>query len=223
MMAMVAPPPDSKTGVHELGSDGPGLPGAPALPAGRGGWGDSWGNRPGVPERRYYTGMLVLMAGVTMLFAAFTSAYIVRKGISDDWLPTAIPTLVWVNTAVLLASSLTVERARRLYGDTAAVARWWLATTILGVVFLLGQVVVWQQLAGAGIYLRTNPSSAFFYILTGAHGVHLLGGVAALVYWSRRLLQDRPPTRTVLNVTSIFWHFLDGLWVYLLLFILLWR
>ena len=78
-------------------------------------------------------------------------------------------------------------------------------------------------MAGAGIYLRTNPSSAFIYILTGAHAVHLLGGVAALVYWSRRLLQDRPPTRTVLNVTAIYWHFLDGLWVYLLLFILFWR
>jgi cytochrome c oxidase subunit 3 len=167
--------------------------------------------------------MLVLMAAVTMLFAAFTSAYIVRKGISDDWLATAFPPLVWVNTLVLLASSLTMERARRLYGETAALAKWWLATTSLGVIFLLGQLVVWQQLAGAGIYLRTNPSSAFFYILTGAHGVHLLGGVAALAYFSRRLLQDRPPTRTVLNVTAIYWHFLDGLWVYLLLFIFLWR
>ena len=222
-MAIVAPPPTPKTGVRELDSEGPVLPGAPALPTGPGGWGDSWGGRPGVPERRYYTGMLVLMAGVTMLFAAFTSAYIVRKGISDDWRPTAFPALVWVNTLVLLASSLTLERARRLYGQTTALAKWWLATTGLGVIFLLGQLVIWQQLAGAGIYLRTNPSSAFIYILTGAHGVHLLGGVAALVYWSRRLLQDRPPTRTVLNVMAIYWHFLDGLWVYLLLFILFWR
>lgn len=221
-MAIVSSPPP-KSAVRELDSGGPVPPGAPALPAGSGGWGDSWGGRPDLPERRYYTGMLVLMAGVTMLFAAFTSAYIVRKGISDDWLPTAIPGLVWLNTVVLLASSLTLERARRLYGDTAAVARWWLATTGLGVVFLLGQLVVWQQLAGAGVYLRSNPSSAFFYILTGAHAVHLLGGAAALVYWSRRLLQDRPPTRTVLNVTAIYWHFLDGLWVYLLLFILFWR
>ncbi len=222
-MAIVAPPPPPKTAVRELDPGGPALPGAPALPLGRGGRGDSWTGRPGVPEHRYYTGMLVLMAGVTMLFAAFTSAYIIRKGISEDWRPTAFPALVWVNTLFLLASSLTLERARRHYGDTAALARWWLAATGLGVAFLLGQLVVWQQLAGAGIYLRTNPSSAFFYILTGAHGVHLLGGVAALAYFSRRLLQDRPPTRTVLNVTAIYWHFLDGLWVYLLLFIFLWR
>lgn len=221
-MAIVAPP-SPKTAVRELDPGGPVPPGAPAMPAGRGGWGDSWGGRPDLPERRYYTGMLVLMAGVTMLFAAFTSAYIVRKGISDDWRPTAFPVLVWVNTLVLLASSLTLERARRLYGQTAALTKWWLATTGLGVIFLLGQLVVWQQLAAAGIHLRTNPSSAFIYILTGAHAVHLLGGVAALVYWSRRLLQDRPPTRTVLNVTAIYWHFLDGLWVYLLLFILFWR
>jgi cytochrome c oxidase subunit 3 len=167
--------------------------------------------------------MTVFMAAVTMLFAAFTSAYIVRKGISDDWLPTAFPALVWVNTVVLLASSLTLERARRLYGQTAAVARWWLATTALGLVFLLGQLLVWQQLIDAGIYLRTNPSSAFFYILTATHGIHLLGGVAVLAYFSRRLLQDRPPTRTVLNVTAIYWHFMDGLWVYLLLFLFLWR
>lgn len=216
-MAIVAPPPSSKTAARELEHGGP------VLPADHGGWGDSWGGRPGVPEHRYYTGMLVLMAGVTMLFAAFTSAYIVRMGISDDWLPTAVPTLVWVNTLVLLASSLTLERARHLYAETAALTRWWLATAGLGVIFLLGQLVVWQQMAGAGIYLRTNPSSAFFYILTGAHGVHLLGGVAALAYLSRRLLQDRPPTRTVLNVTAIYWHFMDGLWVYLLLFIFLWR
>ncbi len=222
-MAIVTPPSPPKTAVRELDPRSPVLSGAPALPTGRGGWGDSRGGRPGVPEHRYYTGMLVLMAAVTMLFAAFTSAYIVRKGISDDWLATAFPPLVWVNTLVLLASSLTMERARRLYGETAALAKWWLATTSLGVIFLLGQLVVWQQLAGAGIYLRTNPSSAFFYILTGAHGVHLLGGVAALVYLSRRLLQDRPPTRTVLNVTAIYWHFMDGLWVYLLLFLFLWR
>ena len=221
-MAIVAPPP-SKTAVRESGPGGPVPSGAPALSAGRGGWGDFRVGRPGVPERRYYTGMLVLMAGVTMLFAAFTSAYIVRKGISDDWRPTAFPALVWVNTLVLLASSLTLERARRLYGRTAALAAWWLATTALGGIFLLGQLVVWQQLAGAGNYLRTNPSSAFIYILTGAHAVHLLGGVAALAYFSRRLLQNRPPTRTVLNVTAIYWHFLDGLWVYLLLFILFWR
>ena len=216
-MAIVASTPPSKTAARELDAGGP------ALSGGRAGWGDSWGGRPELPEQRYYTGMLVLMAAVTMLFAAFTSAYIVRMGISDDWLPTAFPVLVWVNTAVLVASSLTLERARRLYGDTAAVAKWWLAATVLGAVFLLGQIVVWQQLAGAGIYLRTNPSSAFFYILTGAHGVHLLGGVAVLAYFSGRLLRDRPPTFAVLNVTAIFWHFLDGLWVYLLLFIFLWR
>jgi len=217
-MATVAPP-SPKTAARELDPGSPVLPGAPALPAGRG----DWGGRPGVPEHRFYTGMTVFLSAVTMLFAAFTSAYIVRKGISDDWRPTAFPALVWVNTLVLLASSLTLERARTLYGKTAAMTRWWLATTALGVIFLLGQIVVWQQLAGAGIYLRTNPSSAFFYILTVAHAFHLLGGVGALAYFSRRLLQDRPPTRTLLNVTAIYWHFMDGLWVYLLLFILFWR
>lgn len=177
----------------------------------------------GVPESRYYTGMIVFLGGVTMLFAAFTSAYIVRKGISDDWSPMAVPALVWLNTLVLLISSLTVERARRYFDESEVFVKWWLATTVLGVCFLLGQLVVWGQLVGRGVYLSTNPSSAFFYIMTGAHGIHLMGGVLTLVYFSWRILLGHDLKRMAVNATALYWHFMDGLWVYLLMLLFLWR
>ena len=96
--------------------------------------------------------------------------------------------LMWFNTAVLLVSSGTLEMARKRLGllDVAGFRRLWAVTTILGVVFLIGQVVAWRQLLGEGIYLASNPASSFFYIFTGAHALHLLGGVGALLYVARR-------------------------------------
>jgi cytochrome c oxidase subunit 3 len=175
--------------------------------------------------RRYRTGMLAALAGILMLFMAFSSAYVVRKGLGDDWIPTSLPNLIWLNSLVLLASSLTLERARQLLGENARFTRWWFATTLLGGIFLVGQVVVWRQLIGEGVYISTNPSSSFFYVLTGAHGVHLTGGVFALGYF---LLRNRQNpfgllNRTPIDVMAMYWHFMDGLWIYLLLLLFLWR
>ena len=90
---------------------------------------------------------------------------------------------------------------------------------------MAGQLLVWNQLSSQGIYLATNPSSSFFYLLTGSHGLHLLGGVLALLYvtveaWRYRL---GPAKRTVVEVMSIYWHFMDGLWIYILCLLLFWR
>ena len=175
----------------------------------------------------YRTGMWLALVAVTMLFVAFTSAYIVRSGISDDWQPTAIPPVLWANTVLLVLSSLTLERARRALkrGLREAFNRWLLITTVLGVAFLAGQLLAWNQLSSLGIYLTTNPSSSFFYLLTGAHGLHLLVGVLALLYvtveaWRYRL---GPAKRTVVEVTAIYWHFMDGLWIYILCLLSFWR
>jgi cytochrome c oxidase subunit 3 len=93
----------------------------------------------------------------------------------------------------------------------------WLLTTILGVVFLIGQVVAWRQLVGQGIYLATNPASSFFYVFTGAHTLHLVGGVAALIYVAKRNFDRAKVSRAVAaEVTSYYWHFLDALWIFLL-------
>jgi cytochrome c oxidase subunit 3 len=174
-------------------------------------------------DQRYYTGMMLGLAAIVMLFAAFTSAYIVRKGLSDDWRATAFPGILWLNSMVLLASSFTLEKARRWRQVQARFQGWWCATTGLGMIFLIGQIVAWQQLVAGGVYVHTNPSSSFFYLLTGTHAVHLLGGVIALLYLSWRVWRRNSGSlgATALGVTALYWHFMDGLWIYLFLLLLI--
>jgi cytochrome c oxidase subunit 3 len=165
---------------------------------------------------RYKTGMWVALGGIVMVFAAFTSAYVVRKGMSFDWRPIRLPSILWLNTAVLLASSFTIEKARREWESCLS---WLTATSVLGLVFLTGQYLAWRQLAAAGVYLASNPSSSFFYLLTGAHGLHLLGGILALFYvvlaaWQRRVWVNK---RAAVETTALYWHFMDGLWLYVFL------
>ncbi|HKM67742.1 MAG TPA: heme-copper oxidase subunit III [Candidatus Acidoferrum sp.] len=168
--------------------------------------------------KRYYTGMVLGIVSILMFFMALASAFLVRRG-SGDWIPVHIPTLLWINTAVLLASSATLELARHRLsqGLLSAYKNLWLVTTALGVLFLVGQVVAWRQLAAEGIYLASNPASSFFYIFTGAHALHLIGGVAALLYVAKRNFDQAQVTRSVAaEVTSYYWHFMDALWLFLL-------
>jgi cytochrome c oxidase subunit III len=182
---------------------------------------------PGHTRRVYRTGMYFALVGISMLFIAFTSAYIVRSGLGDDWVAMSLPPLLWWNTALLVISSFTMEQTRKTLnqGLRAASNRWVTATAILGLLFLVGQMLAWRQLAAIGIFVATNPSSSFFYLLTGAHGLHLAGGLIALFYvtleaWRYRL---GPAKRTLVEVTAIYWHFMDGLWIYILLLLMWWR
>ena len=176
-----------------------------------------------LPDRRYHTGMMIALAAIIMFFFAFTSAYVVRKGISGDWRPIGMPGIVWFNTVLLVVSSFTLEKARRYGRESARFVNWWLITTVLGVLFLLGQLIAWRQLAATGIYVNTNPSSSFFYLLTGAHGVHLLGGLSVLLYILLKAWQRWGPVNPVaLDVTALYWHSMDGLWLYLFCLFLLW-
>jgi cytochrome c oxidase subunit III len=191
--------------------------------------GDGDGNASGgsgsVPQRTYITGMTVALGGILMFFMALTSAYIVRRDIpNSNWHALAVPRILWLNTALLIASSFTLARARRLFkaNDQEGFRHWWAFTTILGIFFLTGQVIAWRQLASAGLYLATNPSSSFFYVFTGAHGLHLLGGVFALTYVLLRPTH-RLTKSTATEVVSLYWHFMDGLWVFLFLLFLLGR
>jgi cytochrome c oxidase subunit III len=199
----------------------------PAPPAGWdfGGDGDGSGGR-GVSRRASMTGLMVLLAAVVMFFAALTSAFVVRRGLSDDWQHTQLPQLLWLNTVVLVASSAALEMARRALkaGRRESFNRLWMAGTGLGALFLGFQYVAWLQLRAQGIYVATNPSSSFFYVLTAAHAIHLIGGVLALLYVSVQALRLRlgPGKRTVVDVSALYWHFLDGLWVYLWILLLVW-
>jgi cytochrome c oxidase subunit 3 len=180
----------------------------------------------GASRRASLTGLMVLLAAVVMFFAALTSAFIVRRGLSSDWEHTAMPRILFLTTTVLLASSAVLELARRALkaGRRESFNRLWTAGSILGILFLAGQYAAWLQLRAQGIYLATNPSSSFFYVLTAAHAVHLIGGVLALLYVSVQALRLRlgPGKRTAIDVTAMYWHFLDGLWIYLLILFLVW-
>jgi cytochrome c oxidase subunit III len=189
-------------------------------PAGKNGGGDD-GKKP--PKRRpspsrYYTGVAVGIVSVLMFFMALASAFLVRKG-GPDWVPVRIPGLLWFNTAVLLTSSGTLELARKRLanGDRHGFRKFWLVTTVLGICFLGGQVAAWRILVGQGVYLATNPASSFCYVFTGAHALHLIGGLVALIYVATRNFDVAKVTRTVAaDVTSYYWHFMDGLWIFLL-------
>jgi|HubBroStandDraft_6_1064221.scaffolds.fasta_scaffold30220_2 cytochrome c oxidase subunit 3 len=187
---------------------------------GEGGGDDGKRGRKGRPSpKRYYTGIALGIVSILMFFMALASAFLVRKGASTDWVSVRIPALLWVNTVVLLASSGTVELARKCLtkADLPGFKKYWSMSTGLGVLFLIGQIVAWKQLAGQGIYLASNPASSFFYIFTGAHALHLIGGVGALLYVSLRNFDHANVTRAVAaEVTSYYWHFMDALWLFLL-------
>src|SRR5215470_10553071 len=199
----------------------------PPPPPVEGGWGDSGGNDGrGGSRRASFTGLYVLLAASTMLFAAFTSAMVVRRGLSDDWASMPKPPILFVNTAILLLSSFALEVARRKIkaGERARFNFWWTAGTALGLLFLAGQTLAWMRLRDAGVFVATNPSSSFFYVLTFAHAAHLLGGVSALAYVDVQALRLSlgPAKRTAIDISAIFWHFLDGIWVYLMVLFYVW-
>lgn len=171
------------------------------------------------------TGIWVVLASIAMSFAAFTSALIVREGGARDWHHLALPSVLYLNTVILLASSVSLEVARRKVaafmkgGDDAQPARWLYITLFLGLLFVAGQYVAWLQLRSQGLFLATNPNSSFFYVLTAVHAIHVSGGLGGLMRVIHRL-NKAVLRKSTLDATSRYWHFMDGLWVYLLL--LLW-
>jgi cytochrome c oxidase subunit III len=229
-------------------SKGGGVPPPPVRGSGDGGRGDSdpdYGRR----LRRVRVGLAIGLTSVVMIFVSLTSAYIVRRGLPtfddhtgtyiQDWIPVQLPlVLLLINTALLAASSLTAEFARRQITRQAALAPvrsipgvslgqesgfpWLALTVVLGLGFLTGQWLAWRELAERGFYLATSASSSFVYLLTAVHGVHLLGGILVLLYAATVSLLHKPVEgrRIVVDVTAWYWHFMFVLW--LGIFALLW-
>jgi cytochrome c oxidase subunit 3 len=139
---------------------------------------------------------------------------------SKAWVPAHLPRILWLNTVILLTSSYTLQRARQrlLSADFSGFRKLWRATTVLGILFLCGQIIAWLQLVASGLYIASNQATSFFYIFTAAHAVHLVGGIAALLYVALRDFEKGKISRqTAVKITSYYWHFMDGLWVFLLL------
>ncbi|HEX8175326.1 MAG TPA: cytochrome c oxidase subunit 3 [Pyrinomonadaceae bacterium] len=198
--------------------------------SGNGGGGGHGGDRQ-FRDDRGRLGMWVGLASILMLFTALTSAYIVRAGLSDDWRPIQAPGFLWASTALILASSVTVHLAHRAIKgfEVKTYTLWVIVTGLLGLGFLTTQLLAWRQLVSQGVYLASNPHSSFFYVLTGTHAVHLLGGILGLVYLLARTWNKLTAREAILKrqkaagVIALYWHFMDGLWVYLFLLLFLWR
>jgi cytochrome c oxidase subunit 3 len=185
----------------------------------------------GEPTR---TGIWVALAAIAMSFAALTSALYVREGSGSDWHHITLPPILWFNTLALIASSITLEFARRHISafmrnrdSSPASATLWLNLTMgLGLIFVTGQYLAWLKLRSEGFYLPTNPNSSFFYVLTGVHAIHVLGGLGGLTRVMSKFRvaahatgssgSPRALRRSTVDATSYYWHFMGALWIYLL-------
>jgi cytochrome c oxidase subunit 3 len=179
------------------------------------------------PAAPAQTGVWVGIAAISMSFAAYTSALIVRQGANPDWVHFKLPPILYFNTLVVLASSVTLYLAPlKRAPDSRLVelpvvrasreVRWLLVTLGLGLLFLVGQVIAWRDLASQGLTLASSPSSSFFYLLTAAHGLHLLGGLGGLLYVVRRVARSsESQALRAYRAASLYWHFMAALWVYI--------
>lgn len=186
-------------------------------------------NLPPLPERLpppegYRIGIWLVLASVTMLFAALASAYIVNRA---QTMPIVMPKILWLSTVIILFSSLTIEIARRaLKRRIENRFRLWIGvTTALGFGFLVAQLLAWQHLNASGFYVNRNLHSGYSYLFTGLHGVHLIGGLIALVFVTFRNQSKWTALRrrVAVDVTALYWHFLDGLWIVLFVMLFFWR
>jgi len=242
-MSRLTPVPTRATG-----HDGASLP--PRTGGGGGGRGGGDSRPDHIPNygdrlRKARMGLAIAMAPVLVLFISFTAAYLIRRGfvgmdVSDAtytkaWLPVRLPwPLLLANTAILVLSSLTINRARRSITREAALAPvqsipgvslgderhfpWLSLTTILGVLFLAGQLLVWSHLSSRGFHFAGGTSSSFVYMLTAMHGLHLSGGIIALLVANAAAILHRPveTRRIIIDITSWYWHCMTGLWIYIL-------
>jgi cytochrome c oxidase subunit 3 len=212
----------------------PGVGGGPR-PKNGNGFHKNGGDGDGTPFRfspaRYRIGVWTAIGSILMLFVALTSAYIVRSASSDDWHRISMPKVLWLSTTLLIASSFTIEWSRRSLkrNNNPAYGRWLIGTVFLGVGFVASQLVAWRQLAKQGVYMASNPYNSFFYLFTAAHGLHVLGGLCALGYLvvrtraARKTIDGELRRAGAADAVTIYWHFMDVLWIALFLLLMFWK
>ena len=162
--------------------------------------------------------LTTFMAVATSFFALILSAYALRMDYGD-WVPMTEPQLLWANTVVLVLASVAFQWTRNhaVSGNVARIKPGLLVTGVLTLAFLVGQLLAWQQLNASGQYVTTNPSNAFFYLLTGIHGLHILGG---MYVWTRATVRtfagrDMEAVKHSVELCTIYWHFLLLVWLVL--------
>jgi len=165
--------------------------------------------------------MGIAIAAMVMLFAALTSAYLVRKG-QGNWVEFRLPTIFWFNTLIIVLSSVTMQWAVRSFRKYEQ-NKYRLAivlTFILGITFLVGQYIGWIQLGQGGIHLNGNPSGSYLYVISGVHAAHILGGILIMLFFVvRAFFSPFNPNKLVnVQIMAMYWHFVDVLWIYLFVF-----
>ena len=223
----------------------PGIGGKPPVdrrPTGGGGGDENWDSRnsrrhgPREQLIRYRMAVFSILAADVVFFAVLVSAFFVRQSsvhnVVSDWHPLSAPPILWINTAILLLSALTMEVARRqLFHEIDIMEEWlglgrpavrraapWLIATIgLGGLFLAGQWMAWRQLAQQGLYFATDPNSYFFYLVTGVHAAHLFLGLGALVFALVAMFRLRrvEMRQIAVDCTAWYWHAMGVFWLFL--------
>jgi cytochrome c oxidase subunit 3 len=166
-----------------------------------------------LPPGTYRVGIFIACVSIFAFFAALVIAYVWRSRTPPYWDPIVLPPVLWLSTTFIAASSVSLESARRVFrrGLWRMASRLLLAAAVFGVAFLAAQLTAWRDLVNQGAYLMENPHSSFFYLFTGLHAAHLLGGLVALFI----LLVGRNKRRELIDVIAYYWHFLGVLWLVL--------
>ncbi len=184
------------------------------------------------PSNKFRIGMWFLLLVVMMTFGGLMSAYIVisTNGVLE-WKPFDLPAQIWISTFLILASSATYQMAQRAFNasNQTKAKNFLLATTVFGGMFIASQLLAWVQLVRQGVYMESNPYAGFFYILTAVHAVHVIGGIIALGYillrtWQPTISDEEMVQRQQISGTiGWYWHFMDGLWILLVLLLGFWK
>lgn len=169
-------------------------------------------DQPGkVPPGLYRISLITICGSIFAFFAALIIAYVWRADTPPYWEPIPLPATLWLSTGLILTSSVMFEIARRMYGrgEHRRASRLFLVTGCLGAAFLSSQITAWRELVRAGAFLSQNPHSSFFYLFTGLHAAHVLGGMIALLV----VLLRKNPRRELVDMVAYYWHFLGVLWL----------
>ncbi len=170
--------------------------------------------------------MWVGIASIVMMFAGFTSAYIVKRN-QANWTTFELPVMFWYSTVAIIISSITLYLAQNAFKqrEMFKYRRLVVVTLVLGIVFILLQVIGFNQLYEKGITYNKNVSFSFLYVIVGMHALHVIGGIIALIVLFAKAFSSKVRNYNIvpIEVISTYWHFVDALWIYLLIFLLMIR
>ena len=182
--------------------------------------------------QKYRISIWILVAVAFMTFGGLSAAYIMLASNPQlEWKPFDLPFQLWISTAILIVSSVTYEfgKGNIFAGRQLQARNWFVITTALGAVFIASQIMAWLELVSRGVYMSGNPYGGFFYILTAVHAAHVIGGMSALGYVVLKIWQptsneiELKKRKSAAAVSSVFWHFLDVLWIILFLLLGFWK